>query len=114
MNFYTKPQLMLSFIKRMLKQEKVPIDQKLVAGAVVLDVRTQPEFQSGHFPGSKNIPLNEVSRNMESIRKWNKPVIAVCRSGNRSRLASSLLCSAGIKVHDGGAWTNLQDMYKEV
>ncbi|RPD51167.1 rhodanese-like domain-containing protein [Paracnuella aquatica] len=106
---------MLSFLKNMFKDDNrnMEIVQALQAGAIVLDVRTPSEFQSGHVAGSKNIPLNEVDTKTEAIRKWKKPIITVCHSGNRSNIASTLLRSAGIEAYNGGAWSTLDATTKD-
>ena len=57
-------------------------------GAIIIDVRTPGEFQGGHIKGSKNIPLNTLGNQIESIKKFNKPVIACCASGMRSAQAT--------------------------
>ena len=36
-------------------------EYKRTAGAVLLDVRTQQEYQEGHIPESKNVPLNNLT-----------------------------------------------------
>ncbi len=61
---------------------------------VLIDVRNPQEFQSGHIPGAKNVPLNKLSKQMKKVPK-NRPVIVVCQSGNRSRSACNLLVNAG-------------------
>lgn len=73
-------------------------------GAVILDVRTQDEFAYGHVSGSKNIPLQEIQNRIDEIKKWNKPVIACCRSGNRSGMAQGFLSQNGIECVNGGSW----------
>lgn len=75
--------------------------------AVVLDVRSPAEFQRGHLKGAKNIPLDQIGQQIDTIRSWNKPVIACCRSGNRSGMASRRLKKAGIDVINGGSWQNV-------
>ncbi len=77
-------------------------------GAVIIDVRTSGEFQGGHIKGSKNIPLNTIGNQIESIKKMNKPVIACCASGMRSSQATTILKSNGIEVINGGGWASLQ------
>lgn len=77
-------------------------------GAVIIDVRTPGEFQGGHIKGSKNIPLNTIENQIESIKKMNKPVIACCASGMRSSQATSILKSNGIEVMNGGGWSSLE------
>ncbi|MCU0336970.1 MAG: rhodanese-like domain-containing protein [Sediminibacterium sp.] len=77
-------------------------------GAIILDVRTPREFQSGHIKGSKNIPVEQVKSKLQEIKKWNKPIITVCRSGNRSGVAKSILLSGGVETVNGGPWNVLQ------
>lgn len=82
--------------------------KSLVAnGAVILDVRTAGEFQSGHIRISKNIPLDQIPQQIEKIKKFNSPVICVCRSGMRSSTATSILKNNGLEVYNGGAWNSL-------
>ena len=78
-------------------------------GAVIIDVRTPGEFQGGHIKGSKNIPLNTIGNQIESIKKLNKPVIACCASGMRSAQATSVLKSNGIEAMNGGGWSSLEN-----
>ena len=77
-------------------------------GAIILDVRTPEEFKEGHIFGSKNIALQVLNNNIETIKKWNKPVIACCRSGMRSAQATSILKQNGIECVNGGGWSSLQ------
>lgn len=98
---------MLSFLKGLFQKNNEGLEQAFQKGAVIVDVRTKPEYQQGHVAGSKNIPLNEIKLKLETIRKWNKPVVTVCRSGSRSAMAKNVLKAAGIEVYNGGAWTSL-------
>ncbi len=86
-----------------------PVDFALLLqqGAMIVDVRSPTEFSSGHIEGSKNIPLDQFQGRMASLKKQAKPVITVCRSGNRSRVAKSMLTAMGIEAYNGGAWHNL-------
>ena len=77
-------------------------------GAVIIDVRSAGEFQTGHIKGSKNIPLNIISSKINDIKKLNRPVIACCASGMRSAQATSILKSNGIDAMNGGGWSSLQ------
>jgi rhodanese-related sulfurtransferase len=78
------------------------------AGAIIIDVRSPQEFDRGHIQGSKNIPVNIIQREVNSIKKLNKPVITVCQSGARSSMAKSVLKAAGIEVYNGGSWFSLR------
>jgi len=83
------------------------IEEYLKDGAVVIDVRTADEFSGGHVNGSKNIVLNSIPAKIANIKKMNKKVIAVCRSGARSGQATSFLSQNGIDVINGGPWQNV-------
>jgi phage shock protein E len=98
----------MDFLKKLFSSAPAPDFKELVKnGATIIDVRTRGEYQGGHLKGSINIPLNELSANLNRINK-NKPVITCCASGMRSGSAKSLLTSAGYaEVHNGGGWTSL-------
>ena len=83
------------------------IDDFKSRGAIILDVRTKGEYQGGAIPGSKNIPLQQLSSKMNEIKKWNKPVITCCASGMRSGSAAGILRAHGIEAMNGGGWFNL-------
>lgn len=84
--------------------------QEFVAnGAVIVDVRSESEFASGHIKGSKNIPLNTLESKIDEIKRWNKPVIACCLSGMRSSQATSILKQYKITVMNGGGWQSLRN-----
>lgn len=73
---------------------------------LVLDVRNPDEFASGHLPGSKNIPIDELANRLGEIEKSKSHVvITVCQSGVRSGTAVSILNKAGFEQAfslDGG------------
>ena len=75
---------------------------------VVIDVREPWEYNEGHIPGVKLIPLGTLPNRMNEIPK-DKTVILTCRSGNRSGQAFRFLREQGFdNVHnmEGGilAW----------
>ncbi len=78
-------------------------------GAIIVDVRTNGEFQGGHIKGSINIPLDTINSKIEELKKKNKIVITCCRSGNRSGMAKSILQQHGIECYNGGAWNILDN-----
>ena len=79
-------------------------------GAVIIDVRTPQEFNSGHIKGSKNIPMEMLKNRVEEVKQFNKPVIVVCHSGRRSGSASSFLEAKGIRAMNGGSWAALNNI----
>ena len=96
---------MLSAIKKWFGSPASPDFSKLMAdGAIVLDVRTKGEFDSGHLKGARHFPLDTLKQQVSQVKKFNKPVITVCRSGARSAVAKNLLKSEGIEAYNGGAW----------
>ncbi len=76
-------------------------------GAIILDVRSKGEYDSGAIPGSKNIPLQNINSKMATIKKWDKPVICCCASGMRSGSAAGILRSQGVEAINGGGYFSL-------
>ncbi len=76
-------------------QEISPIEAvKLInhEEALLLDVREDAELSQGRIARAKHIPLSVLKQRVEELNKYRgKPVIAFCRSGNRSIEASTLL-----------------------
>lgn len=60
----------------------------------IIDVRQPGEYMSGHIPGAKLIPLNELPSRFQEIDKNTKSVI-VCHSGGRSSMACEFLQGQG-------------------
>ncbi|MEY4930451.1 MAG: hypothetical protein RI909_1175 [Bacteroidota bacterium] len=78
-------------------------------GAVILDVRTKGEYAGGHIRGSVNIPVDQLSNNVQRFSDKNKAIITCCASGMRSGSAKSILKSKGYtQVYNGGSWMSLQ------
>lgn len=78
----------------------------------IIDVREPEEFQRGHIPAAKLIPLGLLDNNLEALDK-NKPLILYCRSGRRSALAQDQLKIKGFQNTlnlEGGilAWNDAQ------
>ncbi len=70
--------------------------EHLKNGAVVIDVRTVGEFNSGHLTNAINIPLDEVSlRVPQQITNKNQVILLHCRSGRRSGVAEKELRALG-------------------
>lgn len=92
------------------KKKNMKIEEFIKQGAIIIDVRSPGEFQSGHVKGSKNIPLGEISNSIAKIKNDNKPVITCCASGMRSGSAASMLSSEGVEVVNGGSWTSVNNL----
>ncbi|MDH6303701.1 phage shock protein E [Parabacteroides sp. PF5-5] len=98
---------MAGFFSKMFGlEEKADFKALLESGATLLDVRTKEEYKQGAVGNSINIPLDSLSNNLSKLKK-DKPIIAVCASGMRSRSAVALLKSKGFpEVYNGGSWLN--------
>lgn len=63
---------------------------------IILDVRTQEEFDAGHIPGAVLIPDYEIQqRAQKELTDKNQLILVYCRSGRRSKLASQSLADMG-------------------
>jgi rhodanese-related sulfurtransferase len=80
----------------------------LARGYTYVDVRSEPEFLTGHPPGAFNVPLQivegdrlvdnpEFMRVMSSVFRTGDPLVIGCRSGSRSHVAIERLEGAGFE-----------------
>ncbi|MDA7803116.1 rhodanese-like domain-containing protein [Crocinitomix sp.] len=100
----------MSILSKLFGSDRKNRIQALIEnGAVIIDVRSQSEFSSGHFKGSRNIPLQEIGSHVPKIKSENKPVVVCCASGMRSAQAKSILEKAGIEVENAGGWRALEN-----
>ncbi len=63
-------------------------------GAFVLDVRTVEEWNDFHAPNTTLIPLDELASRVDEVPR-DRPIVVVCRSGNRSQQGRDILLQAG-------------------
>jgi len=61
-----------------------------------VDVRTVDEYKQHHLKGFQNLPLDQLSKRKESLKK-DQPVIVMCASGSRSGKACKMLASSGFE-----------------
>ena len=82
---------------------------RLAAGAILLDVREQSEWDAGHVPGAIHIPYENVRARAHEL-PLDRRIVTYCAGGVRSSLAASILESSGHDVANlhGGftAWRN--------
>ena len=99
---------MANFIKNIFGiGPEIPYAELVKNGALIIDVRSKGEYQSGHIPGAINIPLDQLEKSLSKLKK-DQTIITCCASGIRSASGKSVLKSNGfMEVHNGGGWTNL-------
>ena len=65
-------------------------------GFIILDVRTQEEYDQGHIPGAIVISHEEIAEKAEKVLTDKDQLILVyCRSGRRSKIAAEALVELG-------------------
>ena len=65
-------------------------------GYIILDVRTQEEYDQGHISGAVLIPNTEIEeRAEEELPDKDQLILVYCRSGNRSKKAAQILGELG-------------------
>ncbi|MFJ8538897.1 rhodanese-like domain-containing protein [Streptomyces sp. NPDC093591] len=71
-------------------------EERVGSDAVLLDVREPDEWAAGHAPGAVLAPLSSLTAG-ELLPKaaQGRPIVAICRSGKRSREAAALLTARG-------------------
>ena len=83
-------------------------------GGIIIDVRSEGEFYSGHIEKSLNIPLGELSSKLGQFKDKNQPIITCCASGMRSAGAAKILSAKGYtNVVNGGGWSSLESKLKK-
>ena len=76
------------------EEAKQIIDTK--EGYIILDVRTQEEYDQGHIPGAVLISHEEIAEKAEEVLTDKDQLILVyCRSGRRSKIAAEALVELG-------------------
>ncbi len=83
--------------------------QLLNEGGILLDVRTQQEFEQGHWPNAVLLPYDQLPQHNHLLpENMDTPILLYCRSGRRSGIASSELKAMGYNnVHNLGGLKDL-------
>ena len=85
------------------------IKQFIDDNAVIIDVRSESEFNSGNLRGSVNVPLKDLMYRVNEFEK-EKKYITVCTVGMRAESAKKFFKKRGYQVLNGGRWSNLKDL----
>ncbi len=74
----------------------------------LVDCRERYEWEAGRVEGAIHIPLNDIMAGAGADLDRARPVVAICRSGNRSELAAMMFQARGFEAYnlEGGmeAW----------
>ncbi|GGH40495.1 sulfurtransferase [Mangrovimonas yunxiaonensis] len=98
----------MGFLSFLFGNRDKKIQTYLNRGAIILDVRTLEEYRNGHINGSKHIPLDELNRRVEELKRIDKPLIVCCASGVRSAKAAKFLTLNNLDAINGGGWKSLE------
>lgn len=110
------------YVGNNVRQGKTPtiqwheLDDAQAEGAIVVDVRSEDEYQSGNIPQAISIPIDSLREHLSELE--GKNVIVTCAVGQRGHTASQILRSHGIRVRnlDGGytTWRSAMDAKERV
>jgi len=78
--------------------------------AFLLDVRTPPEYASGHIPGAVNIPVDDLRSRLAELPRDRK-IAAYCQVGQRGYLATRILLQAGYSAANVGGGFNTYKLF---
>jgi rhodanese-related sulfurtransferase len=93
-----------SYSKISFEQAHEMVEQHI--GAMIIDVRSEEEYITGHAEGAVLFPLDTISADnaRQLIPSLDTPVLLYCRSGRRSNQAAEQLSALGYtKVYDMGS-----------
>lgn len=91
-----------------ISQEKAKEIMDTQKYELILDVREQEEYYSGHISGATLFPLGEINESSASkmIPEKDSVVLIYCRSGNRSKKAAEKLVEMGYtRIYEFGGIT---------
>lgn len=105
---------MFSLLKKLFGGgEPVNAKQMIASGALVIDVRRKDEWDGGHLPTARHLPVDELPGRLSEVERWaggdkSKPIVVYCASGGRSGRAQATLAQAGFThVVNGGGYGGL-------
>lgn len=83
-------------------------------GAMLIDVRSAPEYIAGHLPNAINMPLNEIEALVpRKVKDKNSILLLHCQSGGRSGTARKKLLAMGyLKTYNVGSYGRAEQVIK--
>jgi len=92
--------VLLGGCSRQVSDEELSAARAAVSkGAMIIDVRSKKEYNTGSIEGSVNIPIDVLDKVYRGIPK-DKELVVYCRTGSRSMVAARLLREQGWTVYD--------------
>lgn len=103
--------MIIDFLKKIFgSEDSEKLTEAINNGATLIDVRSKGEFASGSIKNAVNIPLNEISNQINKLKN-KRNIVIFCRSGMRSKQAQSILKQAGFEnVFNGGSLQNMKKL----
>jgi len=74
-------------------------------GAIVIDVRDDDEYATGHVAGAVSLPLSELEARMQEL-PMDQTLYLICQGGGRSGKAADLLSKGGFDAHSVSGGTS--------
>ncbi len=99
--------ILLSILILILQQDL------LATEALIIDVRTDSEWNAGFIEDAKHIPINDLKKRLKEIQAFkDKPIFTYCAAGKRAERAKNILIENGfINVTNLGG---IEDASKEL
>ncbi|MES3035150.1 MAG: MBL fold metallo-hydrolase [Gemmatimonadota bacterium] len=90
-------------------EQRTPLEvstQLQHGAATVIDVRGATEYDAGHLPGVRNIPVGYLTSHLDELPR-DRPLVLHCQGGGRSAIAASLLQAHGFTnvINMAGGYT---------
>jgi rhodanese-related sulfurtransferase len=98
----------MGFLDFIFGAKKRQVQRFVDRNAIILDVRTNKEYNNGHINDSLHIPLSDLNNKVDELKAYNKPFIVCCQSGIRSAKAAKFLNLNNIEATNGGGWIDLK------
>lgn len=90
---------LFSACSKLSDEELAEAREAVVKGALIVDVRTNKEFQSKHIKGAINLPVEVIMKGHIKLPK-DREIVVYCRSGSRSKISAKILRAKGWSVYD--------------
>ncbi len=87
---------LFGYLSRLGIKQITPKDFDQKKGMMLLDIRTDKEYEQGHIPGAVHVPLTDIGEKVKKLKK-EKELVVYCQNGNRSIWAIKRLMGMGYK-----------------